>query len=234
MKNAKFRYVQDVGSAAWIRARLHPFAKDVGSVVPQGFEDYARVFHPAGRDGETVTWRTIAEANGRRVHAEMQFGNIAGSWHESSHPDVWTKAPRAGTLGPELAHALVGILLRRTTTPDRCWFAVWDGWGGFNPGTPCFELPQRCYFLAIGRVDDAATSVRFDTSFYQSASMWWPDDRAWFVATEIDLAYTYVGGTKACIDELLAHPHIEALRARLSDRIAWDADRVNPSPGQPS
>lgn len=39
-------WTSDVAQGAWIAERLHAFAKDVGSVVPEGYESYARVFHP--------------------------------------------------------------------------------------------------------------------------------------------------------------------------------------------
>lgn len=74
------RYVRDLAPARWIGERLHPFAQDAGSVIPEGFEDYARIFHPARRDApeRAVTWREVATANGRTVHAEMQFREHRG------------------------------------------------------------------------------------------------------------------------------------------------------------
>lgn len=224
-------YVTDLTPALWIRGRLHPFAQDVGSIVPEGFEDYARVFHPArAADGRAVTWRAIAEANGGTVHAEMQFGNIAGTWRESAQPDVWTHTPHAGSLTPQLASDLVEVLRAHTRTAQQCFFAVWEGWGGFDPGTPRFEHPNRRYFLAAGSLDDAKSTVLRDRWMYQSASMWWPDDRSWFVATEVDFEYTYIGGTPNAIDAVLAHAQIEALRVRLSDGITIASDRLNPAP----
>ena len=223
------RYTSDVSPGRWIKDRLHPFAAhDAGSVIPEGFEAYARVFHPALNDDNPVTWHEIAEANGRTVHPEMQFGNIAGTWsRRSPRPDLWTSAPREGTLTLGLARALIAVLRSHTTTPDRCWFAVWEGWGGLAPGTSRFEHPNRRYFLAEGAVEDAASSV-FEPGPFQSASMWWPDDRAWFVSTEVDLAYTYMAGRRACIGEVLAHPGIEALRARPTDGITYASDALNP------
>jgi hypothetical protein len=76
--------------------------------------------------------------------------------------------------------------------------------------------------------------VDAELSGYRSANMWWPDDRSWFVSTEVDLAYTYVGGTRECIKAVTGHPEIEALPAKLSDRITWDSDAMNPSPGPPT
>jgi hypothetical protein len=41
--------------------------------------------------------------------------------------------------------------------------------------------------------------------------MWWPADRAWFVATEVDGFSTYVGGTPAAIAAVLASADLEAI-----------------------
>ena len=61
-------------------------------------EAYVRLLHPAYQDGEPVTWRRIADANGCTIHSEMPFGNIAGSWQSSRNPERWTQPPRPGTL----------------------------------------------------------------------------------------------------------------------------------------
>lgn len=224
------RYVRDLAPASWIASRLHRFAQDVGSVIPIGFDAYARLLHPALRSGSPVSWRAIAQASGRTVHAEMQFGNIAGAWRRSPRLNVWTVPPRQGTLPRDHVRALVGVLREHTKTPDTCWFAIWEGWGGLNisQGLPKFELPHRSYFLASGTVDDALVSVNSEQWAYQSASMWWPEDRSWFVSTEIDFPYTYVGGTEACIEMVIVDPAIEALRARLGDGVTYDSDRLNP------
>jgi len=38
-----------------------------------------------------------------------------------------------------------------------------------------------------------------------------PADRAWCVATEIDFAWTYVGGSRELIDAILADARLEAV-----------------------
>lgn len=225
------RYLSDLTASEWIRPHLHPFAQDVGSLVPEGFDGYARIFHPArSRDGRSVTWRAIAGANGRRVHPTMQFGNIAGSWRESGREDLWVAPPATGNLAPDIAVALIEILRLHTNTPDRCWFGVWDGWGGLDPGTARFEHPNRRYYLASGALEAASSSVYPNDWTHQSPSLWWPDDRAWLVATEIDLDSTYIGATRSAIDAVLAHPRIESLRVRLSDEIGEASDSLNPPP----
>ncbi|MDQ2942123.1 MAG: hypothetical protein M3R21_00435, partial [Candidatus Dormibacteraeota bacterium] len=58
-------------------------------------------------------------------------------------------------------------------------------------------------------------------------NLWWPEDRAWCVASEIDHPYSYVGGSSALIKEVLADPAIEAVPASVGDGITYDSDKVN-------
>ncbi len=37
--------------------------------------------------------------------------------------------PETGSLYPPDAEVLAGIVREWTTTPERCWFCVWDGYG---------------------------------------------------------------------------------------------------------
>jgi hypothetical protein len=53
----------------------------------------------------------------------------------------------------------------------------------------------------------------------QCPQWWWPDDRAWFVGTEIDDAWTYVAGEWTVIEAILASPRWEAVRVEPTD--AW-------------
>jgi hypothetical protein len=142
-------------------------------------------------------------------------------------------------------------------TPGRCWFAAWEGFGSLEDGSaaiqflvdgsateapppgpyrekptrhPRFTLPHRGYYLARGPIHAALETVYGMTWSYQSASLWWPDDRAWCVATEIDFDWTYVGGSKECIAAVLSSPDLEALPALLSDGVQYDSDPINPKP----
>ena len=133
----------------------------------------------------------------------------------------------AGAAGP-----LAAVLGRHTGTPQRCWFAVWDGSGGLPERVrraPGFTVPERRYHLLAGALSAADTSV-LDAPCWQTANLWWPDDRAWCVASEIDLNSTYLGVTEACAAELLAEPDLEAVRVSPEAGIAFDSDPDNPPP----
>jgi hypothetical protein len=69
--------------------------------------------------------------------------------------------------------------------------------------------------------------MAFDFFGRQSPNIWWPDDQARCVATEIDFAWTYVGGSTAAIEAVLADPRLEALPARATHRFTHDSDLLN-------
>jgi hypothetical protein len=61
-----------------------------------------------------------------------------------------------------------------------------------------------------------------------SANLWWPDDRAWCVATEIDFNTTYVGGSTAGVEDLLGDARFEAMNTLVTNQITSTSDRLNP------
>lgn len=229
--SAGANWLDDVSQADWVVERLHPFGADVGSVIPEGFDAYVRVFHPVRGDGGTTRrWADIAKQNGRVAHAEMQL-------HMIERP-VGTPLPRhqprgvgysAGNLPTAERAVLVERLGKATRTPDTCWFGVWEGFGDLDDEgvSTRITVPARSYLLTSGPIERALGS--FTPASDQSANLWWPDDRAWIVATEIDFAWTYVGATKAVIEELVRDNRIEALEAQIPDHFTYDSDHVNAS-----
>jgi hypothetical protein len=92
----------------------------------------------------------------------------------------------------------VSTLREHTQTPQSCWFAVWEGFadlGVRDPRAPKLSLPGREYYLLEGSIDEALVTLSDVEWIYRSPNLWWPEDRAWCVATEIDFAWTYIGGS---------------------------------------
>jgi hypothetical protein len=238
-----FTWSSDVDQAAWWARSLHPFAEDVGSVVPDIFPAYARVFHPVHDERGRRTWGEVAGENGRIVHPEMQFHEISRPL-DAARPDghYMEDAVDWGSLPLRELDLLAGLLAPHTTTPDRCWWCVWDGYGflhggaavGFTSPTvappealrgPRVSIPNREYYLLEGAPNQVGEL--YERLWRQSPNIWWPDDRAWLVATEIDFAWTYVAGSETAIDAVLACPGLEALPAAPSDRFTYDSDVRN-------
>lgn len=184
-----------------------------------------------------MRWSEVAEASGRVAHRQMQWAGIAGNEKPLSgyiclgSDAIPIEPPDEGTLPLEIAEPLASLLARYTKTPEMCQFAVWDG---FNcSGTSLEEAASiavaaldRRWYLFRGPL--SALEHSFCESFHQSANMVWPEDRAWCVATEIDLMMTYVGGKRGLIEAILAAPDLEADEAHLEDSVLYDSDTVNP------
>jgi hypothetical protein len=249
----------DVTPAGWVVDSIHDLGVDVGSVIPDGFDAYARLFHPAARfeaGAEVpVPWAKIAAVRDRTFHAEMQWPNVSGVWEHSGEtaPGLWDREPEVGTMPRAYAARLSVMLAEFTSTPDRVWFGVWDGWGGLmihptgralltsarsrrrrrsrpQPApAPRVQLPGRAYYLLHGPISGVNESMEVPPS-WQSANLWWPEDRSWCVATEIDFGWTYAGGTRACIETIIEDPELEAMAARIDQGITYAADRINPPP----
>jgi hypothetical protein len=236
-----YRAAPGTAAADWIPAGLDGPGESVLSVVPAGFEAYARVFHPAGRDDQPgpVRWRDVATANGRVAHAAMQWPSVTGLHpfgEEDGQPGLWDGEPAEGSLPAETAAALAAVLAGHTSAADQCWFAVWDGYGtlalsGAEP--PAFTVPgDRRLLLLTGPLSSAAASL-CAPPFQQSPNLWWPADQAWCVGTDIDFMSSYVGGTRECVAAILRQPALEALAACPSDAVTWSSDPHNPVPARP-
>ena len=59
-------------------------------------------------------------------------------------------------------------------------------------------------------------------------AMWWPADRSWFVASEIDFDSTLIGGSADLCDALLGHQQLEALEVPPEGVLSVTGDTINP------
>ncbi len=151
---------------------------------------------------------------------------------------------------------LVALLAEATATPERCWFGVWDGFGQLH-GSPAVsrlthyrsgrwrwnrepipglappeilsgqraEAPGRGYLLLRGPL--GAVDAITDGLGRQCPNLWWPQDRSWFLVTEIDFAWTYVAGSDALATAIEQADGIEAMRSDLDRPATVDSDDRN-------
>lgn len=230
--------IKNASGAIWLKERLEqPWGRGDGcnyaaSIIPRGYEAYVRIFHPGYMESgkREVTWRELAGYFNRKPHSQMQWHKIVE--HDSPYlKDAGITEPAKGHFPRNKAEALTEVLRKYTETPDDCLFAVWNGWGGLEaekrwPGAAIIQFPEREYVLLGGPIEAAVVSVL--PFCEQSASLWWPTDRAWCVATEIDMMWTFVGGTAACIKELMAVDCLEVYPANIDDRVDINGDIINP------
>ncbi len=208
---------------------------------PDLFAAYVRVLHPAKKEDATgqrpVRWRTVAEANGTTVHRLMQWPNVAKVDFRAVRPTTadapWNRIPSEGNLSPDIAAILATILRQFTSTPEVCWFAVWEGHGFDNKpwmqAAPLTNINGLGCRLFTGPIEVATESFYDFPGLPYSANMWWPDDRAWLVMSHIDLPSTYIGGSEDATEAILGESRLEAFQAFIDDDVTMGSDLINPS-----
>lgn len=234
---AVYRVAVDARPADWVMASLRDFGTSVLSLVPAGFAEYVRVFHPAYRASASghvdVTWAEIARANGTQLNPDVQFGSITGSerYEREGQAGVFDQPPHTGSVPRDLLDSLAAVLACHTATPSACYFAIWEGFGGgvlpaAVRSAPTFSVPGRTYHLLTGPVE--AVRELPATNGAPSPNLWWPQDHAWCLATEIDLKSTYIGADHRCAQQLVSLPEVEAATVSSDSGIDWLSDTLNP------
>jgi hypothetical protein len=232
----RVEHVADVSVGGWIAPRLGPFGGWVGSVAPRDYPEYARVLHPA-RDAQDhpTRWADVCAATGQRPHPLMQWHAIARMTQAQveirstalTERMLWPGVePTVGNLEPDALRALCEVLGRYTAHDQGCLFALWEGWG-WNHGGPRLRHPGRDYLLFTGPLPAALDFGDSRGIWSQSPNLFWPSDRSWFVATEIDFDSTIVAGGAELIAAILADPTLEAWRVDPDDSLAHDGDTIN-------
>lgn len=97
-------------------------------------------------------------------------------------------------------------------------------WERVKAWTKLRANPTRATTAPTVAAIEHATGVIFHQ---ESPNLIWPSDRRWFVASEIDLDSTFVGGSAELIGELLGDPRLEAWPAHPTDPVTAGTDHIN-------
>jgi hypothetical protein len=173
---------------------------------------------PNAHGDQSDDWKA---EEGSLTKQEAEILGSALSSHTSTPFDCWF-AMWSGW--GDLSGASSGALYRtrggafaELTMVWRGWVENWRArWEAARLRTfPLLGQSGRSYLLFHGAVSDAA---RFQlANRFQSPAVWWPDDRAWLVHTEIDASSTYLGGSRALIEQLVGHQVLESFRVEVDD-----------------
>ena len=189
-------------AAAWISPARRGPTGTVGGLVPNAYASMIRLHAPPPRPGDWwAAYRDLYE-----VVADI------GARH-TSRPDrawfaVWeghgfdTVTRQVAWWGPPVDDADRRARdAQRTTlrTENRRRTAAI---GAELDMVPRFALPDRTYYLMAGPVAAVAGLRDPSTGHWLDPDLFWPDDRRWFVATDVDFWSLYVGGSNDLIAEL--------------------------------
>ena len=221
----RLRPSAEVAAADWLAPRLRPFGSAVAAVVPDGFPAYARLPHPGGPpDGEEPEAGNLPPARLGLLTAVLgrHTGTPGACWFCLWDGYGWLHgSPAVGLLTRRGPFTRRGLSARRSHAPPIPPALPPEVLGG-----PRVRLPGREYLLFTGPLA-ATPELGWNGPggfFPQSPNLFWPEDRAWCVATEIDLPYTLVAGSEPLVGELLADPRLDARRVGPGSPLADDAD----------
>jgi hypothetical protein len=128
VEKSKLRPSSRTAEANWIADQLAPFGSGVAAIVPNGFEAYVRVLHPATDTNDApMRWADVAAKSGRTMHRLAQFHAINRPSITAVDPAV--DEPETGNLVPYLLQVLCASLSGYTRTPESCFFCLWEGYG---------------------------------------------------------------------------------------------------------
>ena len=178
-------------AADWLPDRLGTFGTVVG-LVPGGYDAYLFVDHATAAVSrsttappEVVAGLASSLTGHTLTPARGWFGIWTGYGWTSSRTLVSTRATRRER--------------RRLKQADE---SQAETLGSELDLIPRFEFPGREYYLLSGRALAGARIESPDGHGLQPPDLWWPDDRAWFVATDTDLSWTYVAGSRALAQDI--------------------------------
>lgn len=185
----------------------------VDSLVPSSFPAVCQVLHPwRAPDGEAIRWRTLAAHPhiGELAERYQRRDGLVPALAEQLRLNATT-----GELDAFTAGALVDVLADATATPDDVFVAVWEGWGHVPPQrfpeSAELDTYNRGHFLLRGPLTGVLRSVAASGGDRPTSGLWWPADRSWFVATEIDFEWTFVAGQAELIERLRGDDRLEVV-----------------------
>lgn len=143
---------------------------------------------------------------GFAAYARLQLPPYPAS-PEGSEEDV--THPSGAVSDNDLLQSALDVLARHTTSPEQCYFFLWDGYGAVLDA-PKVEVPNRAYYLLQGALRDYRDSGS-DQLWPTGPAFVWPADRAWCVARDVDSDWAGIGADRAAIDKLVADPRLDVV-----------------------
>lgn len=124
----------------------------------------------------------------------------------------------------EQARRALRLLEAFTSTPEECYFCLWEGYSDARlPAQvqrgPLVELPDRRYALLRGSLDDidAWEADLGGGQVIAPPAFVWPADHRWCLASDVDPHWAGIGAERAAIDALVDDPRLDVVRASPTD-----------------
>ena len=208
---------RSASSADWLVRPFDGPPLRVSTFAPDKFPSVVRVLNPLiDAAGRTTSWSTVAQELGISLEQVTNGDRLCQDYLAKTGERINVDY---GSLSRDVAATLADVLSRHTSTPDKCFFAVWTGYSGIRDeltGAPVVLLPpEREMYLLEGTIKAAAETV--DEPPFRRSLRWWPADQMWCVGNDIYADSVYIAGSQECISDLLDETRLETLAAAHND-----------------
>lgn len=200
---AHVRWPDTGAPAGWIAAACRGASGTVGALVPNHYPAVLRVGPPSPQpDGWWTAYRqlyeTVAWVGGRHTLSRDRawFAVWEGHGFDTATTHVaWRHRPPDASTG----RARDQERWRQRREDERRNGDIRSA----LLQVPRFDLPNRTYYLLEGPVSAIGQLCHPEPpGEWRNPDLFWPDDRRWFVATDVDFWSLYVGGDSDLLAEL--------------------------------
>lgn len=208
-------FQHDVSPADWFARSDEPWQR-LCTLGPAGFAAYARVFHPAVPDEDTIDHEALAALGG--TIEDVILGRLLRvlAAHTSTRDDCFFGLWEGfGDIHGSPAVTVVG-----RDAPGRPRMVVPPAFPPEVLDGPRVRSPARDYLLFRGLLGQAGDWGAADLWPGQPRevsipNLMWPADHAWFFAFDVDDVWAGVGGSREPIDAVAAIPALRVERVEL-------------------
>ena len=207
--------------ADWIEPARSGEPWTVGQLVPSHYESYLRLSPPPGGTEDWWTdycefFRTVTSI--AQEHTDTPHQAWFAIWEGHGFTSFSSHVAHRGPID-EATQSALELERERLRRRDEEQKAATHK---TLAQVPRFELPHRTYYLVSGPVM-AATQVRYPNfQGWRNPDLIWPDDRSWFIATDVDFWSLFIGGTTDLTAELSRALGPDAVAASLDDRLVTE------------
>jgi hypothetical protein len=211
LPNLFCRLETDIPEAKWIAEGLAPsFATKgwfaIGDCIPGGFEAYAKIFHPFGQDGVSLTWKTVADRYGIVFDNETNITHYGKAVKEKGDTNELA-FPEEGRMPLTVLSTLLDVLRPFTAQEKVCIFQT---------------MPHYC-FGGSGAEAFVDTHIDEVLSYFENyfIGYLYAADRSWIIFTDTDFEYTMIAGPAQLIRQLM-ESSLEVLPCEVGTQISYD------------
>jgi hypothetical protein len=196
-----FRPADATTSTRWIDEACQGEWWTVGALVPNHYEGLLRVYAPAPCDAWWSAYREIFEvvASVGERHTSSPDEAWFAVWEGHGFDNITSRVVWWDAPADEAEQQARDDERHRLRDEDRRRNAAIRTELNRIPRS---DRPGRAYYLLTGPVRAVTELHHPDAPEWRNPDLFWPDDRRWFVATDVDFWSLYIGGSSSFVREI--------------------------------